>query len=237
MITIAICEDENVYINTIKEIIKDKFDFSISDFTSGEELLEAFSANNSLADIYIMDIELPGIGGFDAACIIKQINSNAIIIFITNYDNYVFKAYEIEAFRYIPKSDMKDKLPKALESAIKKIEKNKNELERYIVIGSQKRGLVKKVCINDIVSFEKILRHIEFRLISGETLSDNRSIKSVLAEINDDRFVLAKKGVVININYIVGFNGEMAILSDNTEQHISRDNLKAVKLRTLKNWR
>lgn len=235
MITVAICEDSSDFRHNIEGIICEKFNFNILTFSNGEALLNAFNNDNILADIYLMDIELPGINGYDTASKIKEKNNKAIIIFLTGYNDYVFQAYEIEAFRYISKLQVKEKLVEALEMAVKKIEADIKE-HKYIVTKGYSKSIVRKVYINDIVFFEKVHRYIEIKLVNGETVIDTRSVKEILREINDDRFVFAKKGIVINVNYILGFDKEIAIMFGNVEQHITRDNIKEVRLKTLQNW-
>lgn len=234
MIKIAICEDEPVYAESIKKIIEKSIDGEIICFGNGENLLQTMEKSFK-ADIYVMDIALPGKDGYHIASFIKQKDEDALIIFITNYDTYVHEGYEIGAFRYIRKSDMAERLPSALKNAVHIV--NRKLSDKYLVIGSESKGKIKKVHLNSIILFERVSRHTEFKLLNGETMNDNRSLKDILELINDSRFVIAKKGVVINVNHVVGFNGEMAELTNDIKQHITRDNIKEIKLKVMGNWR
>lgn len=236
MITVAICEDNFYYIQSIETIIKDSFSHKVITYSSGNALMEAFNQDNSLADIYIMDIELQDSDGYELAAEIKKINNKAIIIFLTNYDNYVFQAYEIDAFRYISKRDMDTKLIAAVDAATKRISTLEKD-DHYIIVGNPTQNSMHKIYVDDIVRFEKIQRNIEITLVNGEIVIYNDTIRTLLDDINDDRFVFAKKGVVINVGHIYGFDKETAVMVNNIEQHITRNNIKEVKLRTMKNWR
>ena len=48
--------------------------------------------------------------GLDIAKKIREKDTSAIIIFLTNYDKYVYDAFEVKTFRYIPKDVIEEKL-------------------------------------------------------------------------------------------------------------------------------
>ena len=47
---------------------------------------------------------------------------DAIIIFVTAYLKYAVDAYELDIFRYIPKSSLDEKLPRALDDVVKRMQ-------------------------------------------------------------------------------------------------------------------
>lgn len=61
------------------------------------------------------------------------------MIFITNYMDYAVDAYEVNTYRYIPKTKMEEKLPEAYESLLPEFMKRE---EQYYVI--EKKGEIEK---------------------------------------------------------------------------------------------
>ena len=102
MIKVAICDDEKEYIDKISKIVSDIEDVKIYTYDSGYKILNILEE----FDIFILDIEMPGISGMNLAHIIREKRKEAIIIFLTNYDSYVFDGYEVGAFRYLSKVRM-----------------------------------------------------------------------------------------------------------------------------------
>jgi len=53
--------------------------------------------------LLILDIDMPGISGLDLAETLRASNLNLLIIFLSNHEEFVFKAIEFQPFRYIRK--------------------------------------------------------------------------------------------------------------------------------------
>ncbi|MBN2381991.1 response regulator [bacterium] len=78
--TISIIDDEAIIRKSL-EIILIKNGYSVVTAKSGEDLLEAFRC--SAAQLYIIDLELPGINGIELALHIVTQQPDAKIIFLT----------------------------------------------------------------------------------------------------------------------------------------------------------
>src|SRR5699024_6654154 len=69
---------------------------------TGEELIELYFAHKP--DVLILDIEMPGITGVDAARqILKTTKTPPFIVFTTAYDSYAIEAFDLEAIDYLLK--------------------------------------------------------------------------------------------------------------------------------------
>ena len=107
MISIAICEDEKIYRDKLKEFLKkflEQKKYSVEEFENGESFLERFESDESYRenlDIVLLDIQMDGINGMDVARKIREWNKKLQIIFITAVPDFLADGYEVKAFRYL----------------------------------------------------------------------------------------------------------------------------------------
>lgn len=95
---IAICDDEPVFVEKIARLIETP-DAEINKFFSGMQFLSALEKNEKF-DIVFLDIEMPGISGFDIA---KKIYEECIFSFVTSHNELAIDGYDYQPFRYILK--------------------------------------------------------------------------------------------------------------------------------------
>lgn len=98
-----IVEDEAPVRDELSFILKnfDKLNL-IGTCSNGIEALDFIKKNK--VELIFLDINIPGINGIALAQKLKELNYTDIkIIFITSYDNYAIKAFELEAVDYILK--------------------------------------------------------------------------------------------------------------------------------------
>ncbi|AMQ71667.1 MULTISPECIES: response regulator [Bacillus] len=74
---------------------------SIITFQDPAEVLE--HSELSAADAVFLDIEMPGINGIELAESIQEVNENIQVIFITAYNEFAIKAFELNAVDYLLK--------------------------------------------------------------------------------------------------------------------------------------
>lgn len=74
---------------------------SIITFQDPAEVLEHFELSE--ADAVFLDIEMPGINGIELAESIQELNENIQVIFITAYNEFAIKAFELNAVDYLLK--------------------------------------------------------------------------------------------------------------------------------------
>ncbi len=105
MINIAIVEDEIKVQNLLKEYIhqyelenKEKFEVSI--FSDGDKIAYEYQAKY---DIIFLDIQMKRMNGMDAAKMIRTMDVDVIIIFITNMASFAIQGYSVDAMDFVLK--------------------------------------------------------------------------------------------------------------------------------------
>jgi len=75
--------------------------------------LEALDLINEVSpDLVFLDIQMPGINGFD---VLEHISSDIKVIFVTAFDEYALRAFEVNALDYVLKPVNPERLRQSLE--------------------------------------------------------------------------------------------------------------------------
>lgn len=103
---IAICEDDAVQAKTAEQYIRSlSQEFAIDDvivYSSGQALFEVLELGVRF-DIYLLDIDLPGVSGLELGAQIRQEQPYACIAFSTSYPQYVTHAFMLKSAQYFLK--------------------------------------------------------------------------------------------------------------------------------------
>ena len=75
-------------------------EFETEHFSEAYSFLTNYTAR---FDIVLMDIELPGLNGMDAAEKLRRIDKNVVLIFITNMAQFAVRGYAVDAMDFIVK--------------------------------------------------------------------------------------------------------------------------------------
>lgn len=129
---IALCDDEislaQSYAGRIREwALRTGHSCEISILCSPKELLFE-SQDGCFYDLLLLDIEMPGMNGLELARAIWQTDRKVMIVFLTNFENFVFQGYEVGAFRYLMKAEVPRKLDALMDAAAAEWEEEKEYL-------------------------------------------------------------------------------------------------------------
>lgn len=153
MITIDICDDEKLWIETARKVIssffENKQEIWINSYDNAKSLIDAVVHKRESVDIILLDIDMPGINGFETARLIKESYPDILLLFYTVHEQYVFDAFQFQPFRYIRKVNAQKELELALSAAMKVLSKR---IEKSVILNINNDTYA--VDINDIVYFE-----------------------------------------------------------------------------------
>lgn len=230
-----IVDDEERARNTLSTLLQE-FCPSVSVEATCKNVPEAVEKIKEIQpDLVFLDIEMPEYNGFELFDFIENVNFETI--FVTAYDHYAIKAFEVSAIDYLLKPVEIDLLQKAVQKAEKKIVQPGIKEQVSILKTAYKGEDVKKIALplmdgltfvdlSDIILLaadgaytnvilknkSKIL--VSKRLKFFEDLLENRPV-----------FFRAHRSNLINVNYIRKYlKGKNTIEMDNgTEVALSRD--------------
>lgn len=121
MYRILIADDEPIERMLVSKILRKYFpeQLEIVEAVNGREAIALFEKQR--CSIILMDIEMPGINGLEAAEQIRSLDRDCSIIFLTAYDefSYAKRAISVRALDYLLKPCEEEELVAALEEGIR----------------------------------------------------------------------------------------------------------------------
>lgn len=212
MLSIAVCDDEMLQCcmlsKRIQEILKHmNLSCTIRQFYSGDALLK----ETEHFDILFLDILMQGLDGLQTARIFRQQSSDPILIFVSSSREYVWNAYDVEAFHYLLKPIDDQKLKTVLQRAIQKTRKHPRS---YLLIRQKQQQ--KKIFLDRIRYFEIRGRMIDVHEAEG-CFTYYEQIRILENRLQDKDFFRCHKSFLVNLNYVESYNRQ-EILLDNKER-------------------
>ncbi|PZT55158.1 response regulator [Paenibacillus silvae] len=107
---------------------------------NGFEALKAL--DDVRPDIWFVDIEMPGMSGLELAANIHEIDPEAVIVFVTAYDQYAVAAFEHEALDYLLKPIEMGRLSRTIDRISRERERG-HEKKEQIQKQQQTQGVMK----------------------------------------------------------------------------------------------
>lgn len=217
MLSIAVCDDEIIECARMAEKIRGtleemKVPCFLRQFNSGEELLQSGES----FDIVFLDIMMDGLDGMNTAKRIRQQGSCGILVFISSSREYVFDAYEVEAFWYLVKPVEAKKLKSVLQRAVLKTKAASSD---FILVNRERQK--QKIFLQDILYFEIRGRLIDIHKTEG--VSDYYGKIGILEEeLKGKGFFRCHKSYLIHLKYVKGYNRQDIILDNGEKIPVSK---------------
>ena len=202
MYRILVADDEPIERQVINKKIKAFFPEQVEVFMAenGIEAVEKYSENS--CQIAILDIEMPGMNGLEAAEKIRCIDRNSSIIFLTAFDefSYAKKAIEVRALDYLLKPGSDEELINVLEEAFRISEKTVSMTQDTYTNGQQQPNtLIKEITgyieqhYMDDVALQDIAGYLGYSDVYFCKLFKQNFGKNFITYLNEYRMVKAKE--------------------------------------------
>lgn len=196
--------------------------------------LEAVAAIRELEpDIVFLDVQMPGLNGFEVLEAVGTANLPAIVL-VTAYDKYALQAFEINAIDYLLKPFDAERFTRAFERARRELEKKqvaainqrlqtlldsvlppKKFLERLVVKSS---GRIFFLPVSEIDWIEAADNYARLH-VGRESHLIRETLRSLEARLNPEAFLRVRHSAIVNITHINElhplFKGEYEIVLQN----------------------
>lgn len=183
------------------------------------------------SDLYFLDIEMPEMNGFELAKFMRKEAPSSMLVFLTSHLEYAVEGYEVQAFGYIPKNLLSEKIEGTLERFL--TEMRKKTRKAYVIEGGSR---FERVEYEDIVYMYKDKKNTVFVLMDRQ-ISFRKPLREVFDEVDSDCFMYIERGYVVNIEHIIRLVDKDLELRDGSTLHIGRTFVKKVKKTILHFWK
>ena len=228
---ILICDDDKPFLELmhtkIKMILEDQeIPAAIHAYSSIEAVPENILECSDLAFLDI-DFQEEERSGIDLARMMRAAHHDTIIIFVSNYIEYAPEGYEVQAFRYVLKSEVPQKLEQYVAQAISK-QKSVRQTMQISVAGEKIT-----VLLSDVLYFESQGHTVLTHLCNEQTYRFYASLGKLEQELESKGFLRIHKGFLVNMAYIQQFKSSGAVLSGNILISVSAKSYAEKKQRYL----
>ena len=134
MLSIAICDDEEYFRITEKQLILKYMagkncECMIDMYESGKELLNLREELNQYHIIFL-DVNMEEIDGIETAKEIRKITKDVFIVFVTAFITYALEGYKVDAVRYLIKDheSLEKAMTECMDTILDKMDYEENEM-------------------------------------------------------------------------------------------------------------
>jgi two-component system LytT family response regulator len=236
-----IIDDEPLARDRIKRFLRDEGDIVvIGECGNGAEAIEKIASEQP--DLVFLDIQMPEKNGFE---VIKALSRRHLpaIIFVTAYDQYAIKAFEVHAMDYLLKPFNRDRIHRAVARAREHVENKrlgnlderlnaliadlkteKKYIDRLVV---KSVGRVFFLKTDEIDWIEAAGNYVKLH-VGRESHMIRETMNGIEAKLDPEQFLRIHRSTVVNIDRIKElqpmFSGDyIVILRNGTELALSRN--------------
>lgn len=238
-ITALIIDDEKLSRDLVKLYLESHQSIMVvGECTDGIEALN--SIISEAPDLIFLDVQMPDLNGFE---VLRELQTNKppVVIFITAYDTFALKAFEVNATGYLLKPFERDRFDATVKKAVSLIHQSKKHefenrlqhlltdydqwkadsaktitfLSRILIKESKKAFFIKT---SDILYFEAFGDYVNIYTTDKKHLIHD-SLQHLESRLNPQQFIRIHRSTIVNIDSIKEmhphFNGEYQILLKN----------------------
>lgn len=195
MISIGIIDDEQVYLDKIKDILITNFDdIRVYSYNSASKI------DNDL-DFILLDIDMPDTDGI----IFSKQHRNYRIVFVTNYDTRIKEAFGPNVYGYVSKGNLEEELVEKVKEVIEII-----KCDYYVTF--KVNGIDINIRIDDIIYCQYLGNHIVSIVYHDKKININNSTLKKVKEVLNEYFIEISQDIIINKHRIINFEDRYVYL-------------------------
>lgn len=233
MIRIGVCDDDIKYLKNIKKVIADSYkrvstggtktDLEFYFYDCGEMLLKEYLKVG--IDVVFLDIECGSMNGFDIAKELEKLQRNPGIVYISNYDSYVTKAFVCRPIDFLPKSKINTDIDITMCKILDYIKKERARVAFHNI----KTDEIINIRISNIRGIDVYKHALEISMTTG-----NIRIESPLSAyeqiLSKEGFIKLRRGCYVNSMYISKILSDRVILDNGEEKFIAKRKKKQIQM-------
>ena len=242
-IRVLIVDDESLARSVLKEYLKEHTDAEvIGECANGFDAVKMITEQNP--DLVFLDIQMPKLNGFE---VLELIEKKVHVIFVTAFDQYALKAFEVHAADYLLKPFSRERFDEAVAQAKKHILSNSlPDIEEIAADAQPGDKILERILVRDgsqvhvipAASIDYIEAQDDYVNIhaGGKAYLKQQRLSYLEAALDQKRFIRIHRSYILNIERMAKIelyakDSRMVILKDGTKLNVSRAGYE--KLRNL----
>jgi two-component system LytT family response regulator len=231
---IVIVDDEPLARSVVREYAAaDPTIEIVADCANGFEAVKAVSEQKP--DLVLLDVQMPKLDGFE---VLELLGRDQPVVFITAYDQYALRAFEVHAVDYLLKPFSAERFQDAMARARERLRaREATPVDALVRDAKPKSGPAERVLIRDganvhvlpvdaIDYIEAQDDYVAFKS-AGKSYLKDQTLSAVEAALDPSRFVRVHRSFVLNIDRLAKVesyakDSRIAILRDGSRLPVSR---------------
>jgi two-component system, LytTR family, response regulator len=231
---VAIVDDEDLARAVVREYLTAMPDVEIvAECANGFEAVKVVSELQP--DVLLLDVQMPKLNGFE---VLELVGRDVAVVFVTAYDQYAIRAFEVHAVDYLLKPFSGDRLAAALDRARERLGGGeKMPVRELAAAGQPVQGHTRRILVRDgprvhVLPVEKIDYvqaqddYVCFRCEGKEYLKE-QTLGELETVLDPAKFVRIHRSFLLNVDRLARVEldereNRMAVLNDGRRLPISR---------------
>lgn len=230
----VIVDDEELARKVLREYLS-----ALSDVEIVAECANGFEAVKAIAELepelVFLDIQMPKLDGFE---VLELVDVPPAVIFVTAYDRYAIRAFEVHAVDYLLKPFTAERLSQAVSRAAEKLVRDEPVDVRRLVADARPEGArLERILIRDGSQVHVIpVDHVDYIEAQDDYAAIHAGGRNYLKEqplaqletmLDPSRFVRIHRSYILNLDRISRIelyakDSRVAILRDGKKLPVSR---------------
>ena len=234
-IRVLIVDDEEPARALLREVLSAEPDVEVvGDAENGFEAVRL--AGELQPDAAFLDIEMPKLSGFEVA---ELLGPDIAVVFVTAYDRFAVKAFEVHAADYVLKPYRAERLREALRRARERLGSGRRPDPAAVAAAARPEGrFADRIVVRDgreirifplsaIDAFQAEDDYVAIRS-GGRKYLKLQTLNSLAATLDPARFVRVHRSFVVNLDRVTKIepfakNSHVAVLADGSRVPVSRE--------------
>lgn len=224
---IAIVDDsksDRKHLLELLHIQLDRFSLhaSVSEFDSGAAFLAA--ARRERFDLAFLDIYMENENGIDTAEALRKTDRDCMLVFTTNSRDHALEGFRVRALHYLVKPCTGEQLAGLFDEIAVRLPAQ----DPYTEVKTADGPVRLRLC--EILYAEHYRHQIHIYISDGHTITIRKTFREFSESLTDERFFLCSRGLIVNLEYALDFDGTDFILKNGQRLPVSRRLSKAARL-------
>lgn len=217
MYRIVICDDEEIFCRQIHELAAKytkelEEDTEIESYTGSDEFLKYIDKR---ADLYFLDIKMPGNTGMELAEVIHSIYPEASVIFVSSLYDAVYESIRYAPFRFI----RKEYLDAEIKEAVMAFFSAHTKTDAVIKLRTIEEDIFLPMITIDYV--ETAGHYLKFHT-RGQVCTVRGKLSDYAAFLSAHSIIQVNQSFLVSLRYVSSYHNHKITLENDCEITISR---------------